>query len=98
MESITWWDLADGQWLNAPSGLLRRDGSPKPAYEALHRLVKGDWWLPPTTLRTGEDGTLRFGGFLGDYRLSSRGGTSNLYLDRPGAVAVDVALDAAAEP
>jgi GH35 family endo-1,4-beta-xylanase len=95
VESITWWDLADGQWLNAPSGLLRRDGTPKPAYEALHRLVKGDWWLPPTTLRTGDDGTLHFSGFLGDYTLLSRGRTVGLHLDRPGAVAMDLALEAA---
>ena len=40
--SITWWDFADGEWLNAPSGMVRRDGSPKPAYGALHRLVHGD--------------------------------------------------------
>ena len=95
VEAITWWDLADGQWLNAPSGLLRRDGSPKPAYEALHRLVKGDWWLPPTTMRTGEDGTVRFSGFLGDYMVTSGGRTAGLRLDHPGAIAVDLALEAA---
>src|SRR5690606_3235023 len=32
VESITWWDISDGAWLNAPAGLLRRDLSPKPAY------------------------------------------------------------------
>lgn len=94
VEAITWWDLADGEWLNAPSGLIRRDGTPKPAYDALRGLVKGDWWLPPTTLRTGEDGALRFSGFLGDYHLSNRGGTAALRLDRPGTIAVDLDLEA----
>ncbi|HBR28831.1 MAG TPA: 1,4-beta-xylanase, partial [Firmicutes bacterium] len=49
---ITWWDLMDGQWLNAPSGLLRKDGSAKPAYEHLLRLVKDEWWLKPTRFQT----------------------------------------------
>ena len=33
VEAITWWGFPDGGWLNAPSGLVRADGSPKPAYE-----------------------------------------------------------------
>lgn len=94
VDAITWWDFADGAWLNAPSGLVRRDHSTKPAYYALHGLVKGDWWLAPTTLRTGEDGTLRFSGFLGEYTVSSTGRTAAIRLDRPGASTVDVALEA----
>lgn len=54
VEAITWWDMSDGAWLNAPAGLLRRDQSPKPAYEALLKLVKGEWWLSPTTLTTSD--------------------------------------------
>ena len=50
--AITWWGLPDGGWLNAPSGLVRLDGSVKPAYESLYRLIKGEWWLAPTELRT----------------------------------------------
>ena len=41
VEGITWWDLSDGGWLNAPAGLLRKDHSPKPAYEELLKLIKG---------------------------------------------------------
>ena len=55
--AITWWGFPDDGWLHAPTGLVRADGSRKPAYDALHRLVRGDWWLPPTTLVTGDDGT-----------------------------------------
>lgn len=70
VESITWWDLTDGHWLNAPAGLLRRDGSPKPAYDELLRLVKGEWWLPPTRLNTGPDGVVGFSGYPGEYELT----------------------------
>ena len=46
----------EGAWLGAPVGLVRADGSPKPSYDALHGLIKGEWWLAPTTLRTDGDG------------------------------------------
>lgn len=45
VRAITYWDFSDqGAWLNAPSGLLRKDMSPKPAYNRLMRLVHGEWW------------------------------------------------------
>ena len=91
--AITWWGLPDGGWLNAPTGLVRIDGSRKPAFDALHRLVKGDWWLPPTAMVTGDDGTLRFNGFLGDYVLSSGGVDASFRLDRPGAAAIGLRLE-----
>ena len=34
VEGISWWDMADGQWLNAPSGLVKANFTPKPAFEA----------------------------------------------------------------
>ena len=45
VEALTWWDFADrGAWQGAAAGFLRKDLSPKPAYEALRRLVRGEWW------------------------------------------------------
>jgi len=78
VEAITWWDFSDhGAWQGAPAGLLRRDMSPKPAYEELMRLIKDKWWthLEQTT---DEKGEVRFRGFLGDYRvtLSAQGHTA----------------------
>lgn len=67
---ITWWDMTDGGWLNAPAGLLRQDQSPKPAYEALLKLVKGEWWLSPTRLISDSHGQVTFEGFMGEYELS----------------------------
>jgi endo-1,4-beta-xylanase len=66
VEGITWWDLSDGGWLNAPAGLLRKDHSPKPAYEELLKLVKGEWWLTPTKMTTDALGQISFTGFLGE--------------------------------
>jgi endo-1,4-beta-xylanase len=87
--SITWWDIQDGGWLNAPTGLIRADGSPKPSFEALRGLVRGEWWLPPTPLRSDAAGRVRFSGWLGDYEVAAReaGGaaTGRLRVERAGA-------------
>ena len=69
-----WWGLPDGGWLNAPTGLVRADGTPKPAFDALRGLIKGDWWLPPTRMVTDDEGRIRFSGFLGDYEVRSTDG------------------------
>ncbi len=66
---ITWWDMTDGGWLNAPAGLLRQDQSPKPAYDELLKLVKGEWWLASTKFITDAHGQLTFDGFPGEYEL-----------------------------
>jgi GH35 family endo-1,4-beta-xylanase len=69
VEGITWWDLIDGQWLNAPSGLLREDYSPKPAYNELKKLIKDEWWTETKKLKTDVNGELEFTGTIGDYSL-----------------------------
>ncbi|MBN1306198.1 MAG: endo-1,4-beta-xylanase [Anaerolineales bacterium] len=81
VKGITWWDFFDGGWLNAPAGLLRKDGSSKPAYDELLRLVKGEWWLTPTHFCTDEKGELQFSGFLGNYELSYDGNKYPFSLD-----------------
>ncbi len=69
VEAITWWDFSDrNAWQGAPAGFLRADMSPKPAYEELKKLIKGKWWTK-TSVTTGDDGTARFRGILGDYRV-----------------------------
>ncbi len=70
VEGITWWDSSDGGWLNAPAGLLRKDGSAKPAYDELMKLIKDEWWISLTKLSTDENGQIQFSGFLGQYKLS----------------------------
>lgn len=92
VSAITWWDLVDGGWLNAPGGLLRRDLTPKPAFERLRQLIREELWLAETELPTDEAGTLRFSGSLGDYELGWAGQRATFSVDRVGATAVEMAL------
>jgi GH35 family endo-1,4-beta-xylanase len=86
VEGITWWDLSDGQWLNAPAGLLRKDGSSKPAYEELLKLIKGEWWVPPTRLTTDEKGCIHFSGYPGKYELTYGDNSNTFDLNQPNQV------------
>ncbi len=75
VHSITYWGFHDAQmWLGAPGGLLRRDGSRKPAYDALRGLIRDEWWHAPTTVRTDALGQVRVDGFAGRYRFDAAGG------------------------
>ncbi|MCY3020013.1 MAG: endo-1,4-beta-xylanase [Planctomycetota bacterium] len=93
---ITWWDFSDkGAWLGAPSGLIRTDMSPKPAYEALLKMVKQEWWTGPLALTADNEGRVVFRGFLGDYAVESAAGTAKMQLNAPGKSALAVTLAAA---
>lgn len=75
VESITWWGLQDrGQWLDAPAGLIRADGTPKPSYDVLRDLVTREWWHGPAAAVTDADGNLRIEGAAGEYRVTWSGG------------------------
>jgi len=92
VDSITWWDLSDGGWLNAPGGLLRKDGSSKPAYDELLKLIKGEWWVAPTRLSTDGEGHLRFNGFPGEYEVSYGKESSSIRLENGGSQEVEIIL------
>lgn len=92
IQGHTWWNLADGGWLGAPAGLIRKDGSSKPAYDEVMKLVKDEWWTAPTTLRTDAAGRARFNGWLGDYEIRVDGHTRNFTLADPGQADVTIAL------
>lgn len=93
VQAISWWDFSDGCWLNAPAGLLRKDQTPKPAFDELVKLVKGEWWLPPTTMTTNANGQFTFTGFLGDYELSLGNQKAPFALKEKGDVTVSVTMD-----
>ena len=67
VQSVTWWSFMDGLWLGAPSGLLDKNSEPKPAYRALHKRIKGDWWSGEQQLSTDGNGEITVSGFKGDY-------------------------------
>ena len=92
VEAMTYWDMTDLAWLGAPAGLVRRDFSPKPSYEAMLGLIKGEWWLAPTRMVTDSEGRLRFNGFLGDYQAAAGDRKAAFALDRSGAAEIRVAL------
>jgi len=71
VQAITWWDLSDqGAWQGAPAGLLRADMTPKPAYEALLKLIKGKWWTQ-TEASVSRQGRAQFHGFYGEYKVTA---------------------------
>lgn len=90
VEGIVWWDLSDGGWLNAPAGLLRKDGSNKPAYDALMGLIKGEWWLAPTAFITDGNGEIQFSGYPGDYELAYGGKRAAFTLTREKATTIPI--------
>jgi GH35 family endo-1,4-beta-xylanase len=93
VKAITWWDLSDlHAWLGAPAGLVRKDMSPKPAYEALMKLIKKEWWTGPLKLKTDAQGKVNFRGFLGVYsvRAERLAGTFDVATPGPAAVAAQL--------
>lgn len=85
-ESLTYWGLADeGAWLGAPSGLVRLDGTAKPAWHALHELIKGEWWMKPTTAVTDDAGRVVIDGIAGHYSITVDGATVTVDASAPGA-------------
>ncbi len=86
VQAATYWGISDaGAWLGAPAGLLRADGSPKPAYDALHALVRGEWWLDSTPVRTDAEGRFVLDGSLGEYTVTAGDRTGAVTLARDDA-------------
>jgi len=92
VKAITWWDLQDGAWLGAPSGLLRKDMTPKPAYNALKKHIKEDWWTGPLKLKTDNAGKISFRGFLGDYTVEFGKQAGNFIVENAGSTEVSADL------
>jgi len=82
VESITWWDFVDNNWLNAPSGFITQDNRVKPMYDEILKLVKDEWWTKPTDLATDENGFVDVSGFLGDYEINFEGKSKRFSVDK----------------
>ncbi len=81
VEALTNWDFVDGAWLGAPSGLLRKDGSCKPAYEAMQQRLTQDW-MTDLTIMTDETGCCTVEGFRGQYVLECGGQSAKFDLGK----------------
>lgn len=81
VEAFINWNFEDGGWLNAPAGLLRLDGSRKPAYEALKQRIRQDWHTK-VTLQTDENGQCQLEGFRGQYVVKCDGREAVFTLDK----------------
>ena len=88
VKALTWWDFQDGAWLGAPSGFLRKDMSPKPAFNSVKKLIKEDWWTGPLTLQTDAAGKVSFRGFLGDYVVEFGEQTGHFNIENAGRAEV----------
>ena len=77
--AITNWDYGDGAWLNAPSGLIRKDGSLKPSYNRLHKLIKEEWHTK-LQLTTDANGYIDVNGFKGKYEITCDQGKADFIL------------------
>lgn len=80
VDGIVWWNLVDDTAYVNPDnttwnenefkgGLINRDFSPKPAYDALRELIKKEW-TTKTDLHYTVGGNNRFNGFYGDYEVT----------------------------
>jgi endo-1,4-beta-xylanase len=91
VSGITWWDLTDYHaWQDAPAGLLRKDMTPKPAYDALLKLIRTDWWTGPLHLTTDSTGKVNFHGYLGDYKVETSAGAGTFNVDKAGTADLKV--------
>lgn len=73
VKAHTSWDFMDGMWLNAPSGVLRRDGSEKPLYTALDNMINKEWHTEEN-IKTDENGNVTVKGFKGKYVIETLNG------------------------
>ncbi|MCL2708786.1 MAG: hypothetical protein FWF03_06695, partial [Defluviitaleaceae bacterium] len=83
VEAIIWWDFPDGNWLGAPAGLVTKDLRPKTAYEALKKLIKGEW-------ATNQEGAADANG---EYKLRAFFGSYEIGVRVPGSKELVVELD-----
>jgi endo-1,4-beta-xylanase len=69
---ITWWNVVDnGAAPGEPSlsGIYDKDLKKKPVYETLNQLINQDW-KTNLTLKADQNGSIKFRGFKGRYRIS----------------------------
>jgi endo-1,4-beta-xylanase len=67
--SINYWGLSDrGSWMKG-GGLVDEEYRPKPVFNRLKELIKGEWMTQPFAARTGDNGEVLLQGFYGNYEI-----------------------------
>ncbi|MDR0443998.1 MAG: endo-1,4-beta-xylanase [Treponema sp.] len=90
VEAVTTWDITDGRWLKAPSGLLREDNSIKPVFSELEKKINGEWRTEAAPV-TDASGGIFFEGFRGDYEIEYNGKKAAFTLSKnSGALEVEL--------
>ena len=91
---ITWWNLCDGAaWKkegDVLAGLIGADMRRKPAYDALHDLIRREWTTDVTVTTDGK-GCASFRGYFGDYEATLDGKKASFVLTR-GAKGIPVSF------
>ncbi len=77
-QAITWFFPTDlNMPVGPPGGLLRKDLTPKLAYEQLMKLIHKDWWTNAKAT-TNAQGKATIRGFYGQYLLTIESGTQKI--------------------
>lgn len=67
--SINYWGFSDRRiWIEG-GGLIDDEYRPKPVFEMLKALIKGEWMTQSFTTQTDENGEIDFRGFYGKYEI-----------------------------
>lgn len=77
---IIYFGLAGSEIWQPTTGLLDENFQPKPAWERLMQLIKRKWWTKASG-QVGRDGTFRFRGFFGRYRVEVSHKGQHCYFD-----------------
>jgi len=67
--SINYWGFSDRNIWMPGGGLIDAEYRPKPAFNTLKQLIKGEWLTAPFKARTNDDGEISFRGFYGNYEI-----------------------------
>ncbi len=68
--SINYWGLSDRNIWISGAGLVDEEFRPKPVFNALKDLIKGEWLTPSQSLKTGAGGGIAFRGYHGEYQIT----------------------------
>jgi len=70
--SINYWGFSDRNIWMPGGGLIDAEYRPKPVFNLLKKLIKGEWLTAPFTACTDENGEISFRGFHGNYEAIER--------------------------